>query len=120
MALTEEPKSLSETIDTLKKDITQLHRDVNQQQCWVHDYKHRITVKTLECDSIKVVLELLTGKYKQNELNIKKFDTSSDIVRNMCNVQLTLKENKGRAWDIHGFHNHIIIITLGYPLLSKK
>ncbi|KAF5782518.1 hypothetical protein HanXRQr2_Chr11g0496791 [Helianthus annuus] len=95
--LRENNKILYEKIDALKKDIAQLHRDVNQQQCWVHDYKHRLTVKTLECDSVKGELELLTGKYKQNELNIKKFDTSSDTVRNLCDVQLAYKENKGKG-----------------------
>ncbi|MFS8023433.1 hypothetical protein Hanom_Chr16g01451401 [Helianthus anomalus] len=73
--------------DALKKDIAQLHLDVNQQKCWVYDYKKILNIKTLECDSVSAQLELLTGKYKQNELNIKKFDTSSDNVRNLCNVQ---------------------------------
>ncbi|KAJ0575910.1 putative nuclear polyadenylated RNA-binding protein Nab2/ZC3H14 [Helianthus annuus] len=97
IGLRENNKILYEKIDALKKDIAQLHRDVNQQQCWVHDYKHRLTVKTLECDSVKGELELLTGKYKQSELNIKKFDTSSDTVRNLCDVQLAYKENKGKG-----------------------
>ncbi|MFS8019310.1 hypothetical protein Hanom_Chr15g01402321 [Helianthus anomalus] len=71
ISLRENNKILYENIDALKKDITQLHRDVNQQQYWVHDYKNRLTVKTLECDSVKAELELLTRKYKQNELNKK-------------------------------------------------
>ncbi|MFS7928339.1 hypothetical protein Hanom_Chr04g00319601 [Helianthus anomalus] len=96
ISLLENNKILYEKIEVLKKDIAQLHRDVNQQQCWVHGYKHRLTVKTLECDSLKAELELLTGKYQQNELNIKKFDTSNDTVRNLCNVQLAFKENKGK------------------------
>ena len=97
ISLRENNKILYEKIEALKKDITQLHRDVNQHQCWVHDYKHRLTVKTLECDSVKGELELLTGKYKQNELNIKKFDTSSATVQNLCNMQLAYQENKGRG-----------------------
>ncbi|XP_022032518.1 uncharacterized protein LOC110933612 [Helianthus annuus] len=51
----------------------------------------------MELDSVRAELELLTGKYQQNELNIKKFDTSSDTVRNMCDVQLAYKENKGKG-----------------------
>ncbi|MFS7936714.1 hypothetical protein Hanom_Chr05g00419041 [Helianthus anomalus] len=47
-SLRENNKILYEKIDALKKDIVQLDRDVNQQQCWVHDYKHRLTVKTLK------------------------------------------------------------------------
>ncbi|XP_022004044.1 uncharacterized protein LOC110901531 [Helianthus annuus] len=78
IGLRENNKILYEKIDALKKDIAQLHRDVNQQQCWGE-------------------LELLTGKYKQNELNIKKFDTSSDTVRNLCDVQLAYKENTGKG-----------------------
>ncbi|MFS8008306.1 putative transcription factor interactor and regulator CCHC(Zn) family [Helianthus anomalus] len=66
ISLQENNKIRYEKIEALKKDIAQLHIDVNQQQCWVHDYKHRLTVKTLECDSVKAQLELLTGKYKQN------------------------------------------------------
>ncbi|KAJ0489428.1 hypothetical protein HanHA300_Chr12g0443971 [Helianthus annuus] len=53
ISLRENNKILYEKIEALKKDIAQLHRDVNQQQCWVHDYKHRLTVRTLECDSVK-------------------------------------------------------------------
>ncbi|XP_021996295.1 papilin-like [Helianthus annuus] len=97
ISLRENNKILYEKIEALKKDIAQLHRDVNRQQCWVHDYKHRLIVKTLECDSVKGELELLTGKYKQNELNIKKFDTSSATVQNLCNVQLAYQENKGKG-----------------------
>ncbi|MFS7970983.1 putative transcription factor interactor and regulator CCHC(Zn) family [Helianthus anomalus] len=79
--LRENHKSLNEKIDSLKKDIAQHHLEVNQQKC---------------CDSMRVELELLTGKYKQNELNIKKIDTSSDTVRDLCNVQLAFKDNKGK------------------------
>ncbi|KAF5777973.1 hypothetical protein HanXRQr2_Chr12g0542071 [Helianthus annuus] len=53
ISLRKNNKILYEKIEALKKDIAQLHKDVNQQQCWVHDYKHRLTVRTLECDSVK-------------------------------------------------------------------
>ncbi|MFS7975685.1 hypothetical protein Hanom_Chr10g00883531 [Helianthus anomalus] len=72
ISVRENNKILYEKIDALKKDIAQLHLDVNQQKCWVHNYKNRLNVKTLECDSMRVELELLTGKYQRNELNIKK------------------------------------------------
>ncbi|MFS7934933.1 hypothetical protein Hanom_Chr05g00397491 [Helianthus anomalus] len=97
ISLRENNKILYEKIAALKKDIAQLHRDVNQQKCWVYDYKHKLIVKTLECDSLRAELELLTGKYKQNELHIKKFDTSSDTVHNLCKVQWAFKENKGKG-----------------------
>ncbi|MFS7900046.1 hypothetical protein Hanom_Chr07g00616451 [Helianthus anomalus] len=52
----------------------------------------------MECDSVRVELELLTGKYQQNEINIKKFDTSSKVVQNDCNVQLAFKVNKWKGF----------------------
>ncbi|MFS8007832.1 putative transcription factor interactor and regulator CCHC(Zn) family [Helianthus anomalus] len=97
MSLRDNNKILFGKIYALKKDITHLHLDVNQQKCWIHDYKHRLNIKTLECDFVRAELELLIGKYKLIELNIKRFDTSKDTFRNMCNVQLGFKENKGKG-----------------------
>ncbi|MFS7986782.1 hypothetical protein Hanom_Chr11g01014301 [Helianthus anomalus] len=51
----------------------------------------------MECDSVRVERELLTGKYQQNEVNIKKSDTSSKVVQDVCNMQLAYKENKGKG-----------------------
>ncbi|MFS7890064.1 hypothetical protein Hanom_Chr00s000006g01614371 [Helianthus anomalus] len=90
-------KLLTEKVEAEKKDIAQLHFDVNQQQCWVYDYKTRLNEKTLECDSVRAELELLTGKYQQNEINMKKVDTSSKIVQDVCDVQLAYKKNKGKG-----------------------
>ncbi|MFS7953606.1 hypothetical protein Hanom_Chr07g00620691 [Helianthus anomalus] len=62
-------------------------------------------------DSLRAELELLTRKYQQNELNIKKFDTSSNTVCNLCNVQLAYKDNKGKIWDTIRQPHQLITIT---------
>ncbi|MFS7987840.1 hypothetical protein Hanom_Chr11g01027581 [Helianthus anomalus] len=51
----------------------------------------------MELDSVRAELEFVTRKYQQNEININKFDTSSQVVQNMCNMQLAYKENKGKG-----------------------
>ncbi|MFS7918577.1 hypothetical protein Hanom_Chr03g00202811 [Helianthus anomalus] len=75
ISLRESNKLLTQMVEE-QKDISQLHKDLNQEQS---------------------ELELPTDKYQQNELNIKKFDTYSDTVRNLCDVQLAYKENKGKG-----------------------
>ncbi|MFS7935786.1 hypothetical protein Hanom_Chr05g00407661 [Helianthus anomalus] len=51
----------------------------------------------MELEFVRAKLELLTGKYQQNEVNIKKLDTSSNVVQDVCNVQLAYKENQGKG-----------------------
>ncbi|MFS7990844.1 hypothetical protein Hanom_Chr11g01063671 [Helianthus anomalus] len=64
IGLRENNKLLTKNVEAQKKDIDLLHKDLNQQQCWVHDYKNKINVKTMELDSVRAELELLTGKYQ--------------------------------------------------------
>ncbi|MFS7967555.1 hypothetical protein Hanom_Chr09g00787051 [Helianthus anomalus] len=52
----------------------------------------------MELDSVRVEVELLSGKYKQNKINIKKSDTSSKVIQNICDLQLAYKENKGKGF----------------------
>ncbi|MFS8004154.1 hypothetical protein Hanom_Chr13g01222341 [Helianthus anomalus] len=84
ISLREKNNLVYEKVETQKEDITQLHKHLNLQQCGVHDYKNTLNVKTMELDSLRA---------EQNELNIKKFDTSNDTFRNFCDVQLAYKEN---------------------------
>ncbi|KAJ0767171.1 putative nuclear polyadenylated RNA-binding protein Nab2/ZC3H14 [Helianthus annuus] len=97
IGLRQRNKLLTEKVEAQKKDIAQLHLDLNQQHSWVHDYKTILNAKILECDSVRAELELLTGNYQQNELNMKKFDASSKVVQDMCDVQLAYKKNKGKG-----------------------
>ncbi|MFS8021069.1 hypothetical protein Hanom_Chr16g01423101 [Helianthus anomalus] len=53
ISLREKNKLLYEKVEAQKKDIAQLHKDLNQQQRWVHDYKNKLNVKTMELDSVR-------------------------------------------------------------------
>ncbi|MFS7918897.1 hypothetical protein Hanom_Chr03g00206581 [Helianthus anomalus] len=75
----------------------------------------------MELDSMRVELELLIRKYQQNELNIK----SSDIVRNLCNVQVAYKANEGKGLAYNQVpplynHNYSRIPTTEQDLEDEK
>ncbi|MFS7985768.1 hypothetical protein Hanom_Chr11g01002491 [Helianthus anomalus] len=53
-------------------------------------------VKEKLCEVTKE-LEDVRDKYQINQLNIKKFDSSSKLVKNLCDQQLAYKEKKGQG-----------------------
>ncbi|XP_022033203.1 protein FAM133B-like [Helianthus annuus] len=50
--LKENHKLISKKVEA-QKDIAQLHKDLNQNQCWVYNYQNRLNVKIMELDSVR-------------------------------------------------------------------
>ncbi|MFS7932805.1 hypothetical protein Hanom_Chr04g00372241 [Helianthus anomalus] len=61
-SLRENNRLLTEKVEA-EKDMAQLYKDLNQQQCWVYDYRNKFNVKNMELDSVRAELELMTRKY---------------------------------------------------------
>ncbi|MFS7975402.1 putative transcription factor interactor and regulator CCHC(Zn) family [Helianthus anomalus] len=75
-------------IEAQRKDIVQLKEDLSAKNCNFLDALATISDLTKELEDLKV-------KYQVNEIHIKKFDTSSNLVKNICDIQLEYKERKG-------------------------
>ncbi|MFS7944808.1 putative transcription factor interactor and regulator CCHC(Zn) family [Helianthus anomalus] len=86
--LAKNEKLYKEKIEAQRKDIVQLKEDLSAKNCNFLDALATISDLTKELEDLKV-------KYQVNEINIKKFDTSSNLVKNICDIQLEYKEKKG-------------------------
>ncbi|KAJ0884265.1 putative transcription factor interactor and regulator CCHC(Zn) family [Helianthus annuus] len=86
--LAKNEKLYKEKIEAQRKDIVQLKEDLSAKNCNFLDALATISDLTKELEDLKV-------KYQINEINIKKFDTSSNLVKNICDIQLEYKEKKG-------------------------
>ncbi|MFS7911272.1 hypothetical protein Hanom_Chr02g00116171 [Helianthus anomalus] len=86
--LAKNEKLYKEKIEAQRKDIIQLKEDLSAKNCNFLYALATISDLTKELEDLKV-------KYQVNEINIKKFDTSSNLVKNICDIQLEYKEKKG-------------------------
>ncbi|KAJ0542188.1 putative transcription factor interactor and regulator CCHC(Zn) family [Helianthus annuus] len=86
--LVKNEKLYKEKIEAQKKDITKLKEELSVSNC------NQLYDREIMNDLIKE-LEELKLKYQLNEINIKKYDTSSKLVKDICDIQLEYKEKKG-------------------------
>ncbi|XP_022040550.1 uncharacterized protein LOC110943103 [Helianthus annuus] len=86
--LTNNEKHFKEKIEAQQKDIIQLKDDVNVATTQLFMVNEKLCIVTKELEDIK-------DKYQINELNIKKFDSSSKLVKNLCDQQLAYHKRKG-------------------------
>ncbi|MFS7974348.1 putative transcription factor interactor and regulator CCHC(Zn) family [Helianthus anomalus] len=88
--LTKNEKLFKEKIEAQRKDIVQLKDDVSVATAQLIIVKEKLCEVTKELENVR-------DKYQINQFNIKKFDSSSKLVKNLCDQQLAYKENKGRG-----------------------
>ncbi|KAJ0446497.1 putative transcription factor interactor and regulator CCHC(Zn) family [Helianthus annuus] len=88
--LSKNEKLYKEKIEAQRKDIIKLKDDVSVRTAHFLEAQEKVCVLTKELEDIR-------DRYQINELNIKKFDSSSKLVKNLCDQQLAFKEKKGRG-----------------------
>ncbi|MFS7935433.1 hypothetical protein Hanom_Chr05g00403361 [Helianthus anomalus] len=86
--LTKNEKFFKEKIKAQRKDIIQLKDDVSVKTAHYLEVKEKICVLTKELEEIK-------EKYQINEINIKNYESSSKLVKDLCDLQLAYKRKKG-------------------------
>ncbi|KAJ0468983.1 putative transcription factor interactor and regulator CCHC(Zn) family [Helianthus annuus] len=86
--LTKNEKLFKEKIEAQRKDIVQLKDDVSVATAQLIIVKEKLCEVTKELENVR-------DKYQINELNIKKFDSSSKLVKNLCDQQLAYSKKKG-------------------------
>ncbi|KAJ0430204.1 putative transcription factor interactor and regulator CCHC(Zn) family [Helianthus annuus] len=86
--LTKNEKLFKEKIEAQRKDIVQLKDDVSVATAQLIMVKEKLCEVTKELENVR-------DKYQINELNIKKFDSSSKLVKNLCDQQLAYSKKKG-------------------------
>ncbi|MFS7991248.1 hypothetical protein Hanom_Chr12g01068551 [Helianthus anomalus] len=89
-SLSKNEKLYKEKIEAQQKDIVKLKDDVSVKSSQLLYVQEKLCAVTKELEDIR-------DRYQINELNIKKFDSSSKLVKNLCDQQLTYKEKKGRG-----------------------
>ncbi|KAJ0524629.1 hypothetical protein HanHA300_Chr09g0302681 [Helianthus annuus] len=94
--LSKNEKLYKDKIEAQRKDIIKLKDDD------VYDDVYDVSVKTahfLEAQEkvcmLITELEDIRERYQINELNIKKYESSSKLVKNLCDQQLAYKKKKG-------------------------
>ncbi|XP_035838117.1 uncharacterized protein LOC118485776 [Helianthus annuus] len=88
--LSKNEKLYKEKIEAQRKDIIKLKDDVSVKTAHFLEAQEKVCILTKELEDIR-------DRYQINELNIKKFDSSSKLVKNLCDQQLAYKEKKGRG-----------------------
>ncbi|MFS7981619.1 putative transcription factor interactor and regulator CCHC(Zn) family [Helianthus anomalus] len=88
--LTKNEKLFKEKIEAQRKDIVKLKDDVSVATAQLIMVKEKLCEVTKELEDVR-------DKYQINQLNIKKFDSSSKLVKNLCDQQLAYKEKKGQG-----------------------
>ncbi|KAJ0861499.1 putative transcription factor interactor and regulator CCHC(Zn) family [Helianthus annuus] len=86
--LTKNEKLFKEKVEAQRKDIVQLKDDVSVAKAQLMIVKEKLCEVTKELESVR-------DKYQINQLNIKKFDSSSKLVKNLCDEQLAYSKKKG-------------------------
>ncbi|KAJ0946943.1 putative transcription factor interactor and regulator CCHC(Zn) family [Helianthus annuus] len=86
--LTKNEKLFKEKIEAQRKDIVQLKDDVSVATAQLMIVKEKLCEVTKELENVR-------DKYQINQLNIKKFDSSSKLVKNLCDQQLAYSKKKG-------------------------
>ncbi|KAJ0871822.1 hypothetical protein HanRHA438_Chr11g0516801 [Helianthus annuus] len=71
-----------------RKDIIQLKENLSVKTCHYLEVKEKVCVLTK-------VLEDIREKYHINEINIKNYESSSKLVKDLCDLQLAYKRKKG-------------------------
>ncbi|MFS7980327.1 putative transcription factor interactor and regulator CCHC(Zn) family [Helianthus anomalus] len=89
-SLSKNEKLYKEKIEAQRKDIIKLKDDVSVKTAHFLEAQEKVCILTKELEDIR-------ERYQINELNIKKFDSSSKLVKNLCDQQLAYKEKKGRG-----------------------
>ncbi|XP_035838842.1 uncharacterized protein LOC110924338 [Helianthus annuus] len=89
-SLSKNEKLYKEKIEAQRKDIIKLKDDVSVKTAHFLEAQEKVCILTKELEDIR-------NRYQINELNIKKFDSSSKLVKNLCDQQLAYKEKKGRG-----------------------
>ncbi|KAJ0853333.1 putative transcription factor interactor and regulator CCHC(Zn) family [Helianthus annuus] len=88
--LSKNEKLYKEKIEAQRKDIIKLKDDVSVKTAHFLEAQEKVCILTKELEDIR-------NRYQINELNIKKFDSSSKLVKNLCDQQIAFKEKKGRG-----------------------
>ncbi|KAF5819132.1 putative transcription factor interactor and regulator CCHC(Zn) family [Helianthus annuus] len=86
--LSKNEKLYKEKIEAQRKDIIKLKDDVSVKTAHFLEAQEKVCILTKELEDIR-------DRYQINELNIKKFDSSSKLVKNLCDQQLAYKKKKG-------------------------
>ncbi|MFS7906755.1 putative transcription factor interactor and regulator CCHC(Zn) family [Helianthus anomalus] len=81
-------KLYKDKIEAQRKDIIKLKDDVSVKTAHFLEAQEKVCILAKELEDIK-------ERYQINELNIKKFDSSSKLVKNLCDQQLAYKKKKG-------------------------
>ncbi|KAJ0839390.1 putative transcription factor interactor and regulator CCHC(Zn) family [Helianthus annuus] len=92
--LTKNEKLFKEKIEAQRKDIVQLKDDVSVATAQLMIVKEKLCEVTKELENVR-------DKYQINQLNIKKFDSSSKLVKNLCDQQLAYSKKKGSGLGYH-------------------
>ncbi|KAJ0743680.1 putative transcription factor interactor and regulator CCHC(Zn) family [Helianthus annuus] len=116
--LSKNKKLYKEKIEAQRKDIVKLKDDVSVKSSQL------LYVQEKLCAVIKE-LEDIRDRYQINEFNIKKFDSSSKLVKNLCDQQLTYKENKGRGLGFNQapppYNNNYTYLTMtGEEMMNES
>ncbi|KAJ0958119.1 putative RNA-directed DNA polymerase [Helianthus annuus] len=88
--LSKNEKLYKEKIEAQRKDIIKLKDDVSVKTAHFLEAQEKVCILTKELEDIR-------NRYQINELNIKKIDSSSKLVKNLCDQQIAFKEKKGRG-----------------------
>ncbi|KAJ0606571.1 hypothetical protein HanHA89_Chr03g0086641 [Helianthus annuus] len=86
--LSKNEKLYKDKIEAQRKDIIKLKDDVSVKIAHFLEAQEKVCILTKELEDIR-------DRYQINELNIKKFDSSSKLVKNLCDQQLAYKKKKG-------------------------
>ncbi|MFS7932533.1 putative transcription factor interactor and regulator CCHC(Zn) family [Helianthus anomalus] len=86
--LSKNEKLYKDKIEAQRKDIIKLKDDVSVKTTHFLEAQEKVCILTKELEDIR-------ERYQINELNIKKFDSSSKLVKNLCDQQLAYKKKKG-------------------------
>ncbi|MFS7998536.1 putative transcription factor interactor and regulator CCHC(Zn) family [Helianthus anomalus] len=88
ITLSKNEKLYKDKIEAQRKDIIKLKDDVSVKTTHFLEAQEKVCILTKELEDIR-------ERYQINELNIKKFDSSSKLVKNLCDQQLAYKKKKG-------------------------
>ncbi|MFS7917094.1 hypothetical protein Hanom_Chr03g00185001 [Helianthus anomalus] len=71
-----------------ERDIIKLKDDLSVKTCHFLEVQEKVCILTKELEDIR-------EKYHLNEINIKKYESSSKLVQDLCDLQIAYKRKKG-------------------------
>ncbi|KAJ0540898.1 hypothetical protein HanLR1_Chr09g0301851 [Helianthus annuus] len=86
--LSKNEKLYKDKIEAQRKDIIKLKDDVSVKTAHFLEAQEKVCMLITELEDIR-------ERYQINELNIKKYESSSKLVKNLCDQQLAYKKKKG-------------------------